>query len=95
MESAEIARRFLAYFKQQGHAIVPSAPLVAEDSSGCSTKRDRSASGRGSVCGFADELMTALPPVAPARHRKSGLPDLRHSLKMRNASQVYPTCGTL
>ena len=31
MESAEIARRFLAYFKQQGHAIVPSASLVAED----------------------------------------------------------------
>ncbi len=31
MESAEIARRFLAYFKQQGHAIVPSASLVADD----------------------------------------------------------------
>ena len=31
MESAEIARRFLAYFKQQGHAIVPSATLVADD----------------------------------------------------------------
>jgi alanyl-tRNA synthetase len=31
MESAEIARRFLDYFKQQGHAIVPSAPLVADD----------------------------------------------------------------
>jgi len=31
MESAEIARRFLAYFRQQGHAIVPSAPLVADD----------------------------------------------------------------
>src|SRR5246127_914940 len=31
MESAEIARRFLAYFEQQGHAIVPSASLVAED----------------------------------------------------------------
>ena len=31
MESAEIARRFLAYFKQQGHAIVPSARLVADD----------------------------------------------------------------
>ncbi len=31
MESAEIARRFLAYFEQQGHAIVPSAPLVADD----------------------------------------------------------------
>ncbi|MFZ0190905.1 MAG: alanine--tRNA ligase [Streptosporangiaceae bacterium] len=31
MESAEIARRFLAYFKQQGHTIVPSASLVAED----------------------------------------------------------------
>ena len=27
MESAEIARRFLAYFEQQGHAIVPSASL--------------------------------------------------------------------
>src|SRR5271165_1831086 len=31
MESAEIARRFLAYFEQQGHEIVPSAPLVADD----------------------------------------------------------------
>ena len=31
MESAEIARRFLDYFKQQGHAIVPSARLVADD----------------------------------------------------------------
>jgi alanyl-tRNA synthetase len=31
MESAEIARRFLAYFKQQGHVIVPSASLVADD----------------------------------------------------------------
>ncbi len=31
MESAEIARRFLAYFKQQEHAIVPSASLVADD----------------------------------------------------------------
>ena len=31
MESAEIARRFLAYFKEQGHTIVPSASLVADD----------------------------------------------------------------
>ena len=31
MESAEIARRFLAYFEQHGHEIVPSAPLVADD----------------------------------------------------------------
>ena len=31
MESAEIARRFLAYFEQQGHHIVPSASLVADD----------------------------------------------------------------
>ena len=31
MESAEIARRFLAYFKEYGHAIVPSASLVADD----------------------------------------------------------------
>jgi alanyl-tRNA synthetase len=31
MESAEIARRFLAYFEQRGHVIVPSAPLIAED----------------------------------------------------------------
>ncbi len=31
MESAEIARRFLAYFKQQGHVIMPSASLVADD----------------------------------------------------------------
>jgi alanyl-tRNA synthetase len=31
MESAEIVRRFLSYFEQQGHTIVPSASLVAED----------------------------------------------------------------
>src|SRR6202050_456208 len=31
MESAEIARRFLAYFEQQGHPIGPSATLVADD----------------------------------------------------------------
>ena len=31
MESAEIARRFLAYFEQQGHTIVPSASPVADD----------------------------------------------------------------
>jgi alanyl-tRNA synthetase len=31
MESAEIVRRFLTYFEQQGHSIVPSASLVAED----------------------------------------------------------------
>ena len=31
MESAEIARRFLGYFEQHGHTIVPSANLVADD----------------------------------------------------------------
>ncbi len=31
MESAEIARRFLEYFSQRGHTMVPSASLVAED----------------------------------------------------------------
>jgi len=31
MESAEIVRRFLGYFEQQGHTIVPSASLVADD----------------------------------------------------------------
>src|SRR5690242_12848887 len=31
MESAEIVRRFLTYFEQQDHAIVPSASLVADD----------------------------------------------------------------
>src|SRR6201992_483425 len=31
MESAEIARRFLSFFEQRGHAVVPSASLVAED----------------------------------------------------------------
>src|SRR6266446_4885139 len=30
MESAEIARRFLEYFSQRGHTVVPSASLVAE-----------------------------------------------------------------
>jgi alanyl-tRNA synthetase len=31
MESAEIVRRFLSYFEQRGHAVVPSASLVADD----------------------------------------------------------------
>jgi len=31
MESAEIVRRFLSYFEQRGHTVVPSASLVAED----------------------------------------------------------------
>jgi alanyl-tRNA synthetase len=31
MESAEIARRFLTYFGQRGHTVVPSASLIAED----------------------------------------------------------------
>ncbi|GII80853.1 alanine--tRNA ligase [Sphaerisporangium rufum] len=31
MESAEIARRFLRFFEERGHTIVPSASLVAED----------------------------------------------------------------
>src|SRR5499427_2488022 len=31
MESAEIARRFLTYFSERGHTVVPSASLVAED----------------------------------------------------------------
>ncbi len=31
MESAEIARRFLNYFGQRGHTVVPSASLIAQD----------------------------------------------------------------
>jgi len=31
MESAEIVRRFLSYFERNGHTVVPSASLVAED----------------------------------------------------------------
>jgi alanyl-tRNA synthetase len=31
MESAEIARRFLRFFEERGHTIVPSANLIAED----------------------------------------------------------------
>jgi alanyl-tRNA synthetase len=31
MESAEIVRRFLNFFEQQGHTVVPSASLVADD----------------------------------------------------------------
>jgi alanyl-tRNA synthetase len=31
MESAEIVRRFLTFFEQRGHIIVPSASLVADD----------------------------------------------------------------
>src|SRR5262249_49037172 len=33
---------------------------------------DRSARGRGFVCGFADELMTALPPVLPGSSPQVG-----------------------
>src|SRR5215469_13469349 len=31
MESAEIVRRFLTYFSQRGHTVVPSASLIADD----------------------------------------------------------------
>jgi alanyl-tRNA synthetase len=31
MESAQIARRFLGFFEQRGHTVVPSASLVADD----------------------------------------------------------------
>ncbi|MQA93317.1 MAG: alanine--tRNA ligase [Streptosporangiales bacterium] len=31
MESAEIVRRFLAFFERNGHTVVPSASLIAED----------------------------------------------------------------
>jgi alanyl-tRNA synthetase len=31
MESAEIARRFLTFFEQRGHTVVPSASLLSED----------------------------------------------------------------
>src|SRR5215470_6129393 len=31
MESAEIVRRFLGYFEQRGHTVVPSASLIADD----------------------------------------------------------------
>src|SRR5215831_7041532 len=31
MESAEIVRRFLSYFSQAGHTVVPSASLIADD----------------------------------------------------------------
>ncbi len=31
MESAEIVRRFLGYFEQHGHTVVPSASLIADD----------------------------------------------------------------
>ncbi|WP_046470234.1 alanine--tRNA ligase [Allosalinactinospora lopnorensis] len=31
METAEIARRFLAFFEENGHTVVPSASLIAED----------------------------------------------------------------
>ncbi|HVB44353.1 MAG TPA: alanine--tRNA ligase [Streptosporangiaceae bacterium] len=31
MESAEIARRFLDYFSERGHTLVPSASLIADD----------------------------------------------------------------
>ncbi|TDD71445.1 alanine--tRNA ligase [Actinomadura rubrisoli] len=31
MESAEVARRFLRFFEERGHTVVPSAGLIAED----------------------------------------------------------------
>ncbi|MBO2452781.1 alanine--tRNA ligase [Actinomadura barringtoniae] len=31
MESAEVARRFLKFFEERGHTVVPSASLIAED----------------------------------------------------------------
>lgn len=31
MESAEVARRYLRFFEQRGHTLVPSASLIAED----------------------------------------------------------------
>ncbi|MDL4777267.1 alanine--tRNA ligase [Actinomadura xylanilytica] len=31
MESAEVARRFLKFYEERGHAVVPSASLIAED----------------------------------------------------------------
>jgi len=31
MESAEVARRFLGFFEERGHTVVPSASLIAED----------------------------------------------------------------
>ena len=31
METAEIARRWLAFFEEKGHAVVPSAPLPFDD----------------------------------------------------------------
>src|SRR3978361_960446 len=31
MQSAEINRRFLAYFESRGHTVVPSASLIADD----------------------------------------------------------------
>ncbi len=31
MESAEIVRRFLSYFSQRGHTVIPSASLIADD----------------------------------------------------------------
>ncbi|MCB1298950.1 MAG: hypothetical protein KDB08_08220, partial [Microthrixaceae bacterium] len=31
MKTAEISRRFLDYFEQRGHTIVPSASLVSDD----------------------------------------------------------------
>jgi alanyl-tRNA synthetase len=31
METAEIRRRFLAFFEKRGHTVVPSAPLLYDD----------------------------------------------------------------
>ncbi|MFM2437524.1 MAG: hypothetical protein RLZ55_335, partial [Actinomycetota bacterium] len=31
MESAEIRRRFLAFFAERGHTVVPSASLILDD----------------------------------------------------------------
>lgn len=31
MESAEIRRRWLSFFEERGHTVVPSASLIADD----------------------------------------------------------------
>ena len=45
MQSAEIARRYLAHFEARGHAIVPSASLVADAQS----RTDASAESTGAA----------------------------------------------
>src|SRR5262249_60407677 len=49
---------------------------------------DRLASGRGLVCGFGEELMTALPPVVPGSSQQVGFTRLAALFKRAELGQA-------